>query len=190
MKKTLSVIIAIARIVAISVTAIVTVSAVEGDWLVFADKDSYAYDAEDVKSIPGYEYTDEGLHMIPADWSTTAPYGTFQTRDEIDLRSGVYMEVRVDDYTYSAGDKWFKFGIYDAPIDYFRDDDDNDYGGYVLIRPTAKIVGEGDDATAVFNNLERLEWWTYLSKDKKVEIGRTAQGEEISVDENGRPILP
>ena len=31
--------------------------------------------------------------MIPANWSNSTPWGIVQTKEQIDLRQGVYMEV-------------------------------------------------------------------------------------------------
>ena len=66
MKKLLSVLLVAAMLVATLVAAIVNVSAIDGDWSIFAIKSQYLEGYADImRDVPGYEYTDEGLKMIP-----------------------------------------------------------------------------------------------------------------------------
>ncbi len=106
----------------ISVT--VAAAGVEGDWDTFRSADDYEeLDDEGnpalYKAAPGYEYTDEGLSIIPADYSNTSPFFSVQTKDKQSLKDGVYLEFRVDDYAYSgesgAADNWICLTLWTTP---------------------------------------------------------------------------
>ena len=92
MKKYLAVILALAMMISLFVVSTVSVNALgEGEWNVFARRGAYEdKDEEERISIPGYEYTDDGLHMIPPKFSDTdRAWGIIQTKDQVDLRQGV-----------------------------------------------------------------------------------------------------
>lgn len=136
MKKIISLMLAIILCLSLAVAMMVSTSAaVVGEWNVYTGRGQYKEkDNPEMKSIPGYEYTDEGLHMIPADWSTSSPWGIFQTKEQVDLRQGVYMEVRVDNFTYEE-DRWFGFNIWEERIDEFPyEEDKQSLGVEMLIR--------------------------------------------------------
>ena len=101
----------------IPVMAISTSAAVEGDWAILRTPDSYAADVEIVKPAPGYEYTSEGLTTIAPDWTNYTPYFTVQTKEARNLKEGIYLEFRVDDYPYGgedgAADHWLSFNLSD-----------------------------------------------------------------------------
>ncbi len=115
MKKILSTLLVAAMLLSLVIVAATpAASAIDGDWNVFPSQHELGDDYDGVlTSVAGYEYTDDGLHIIPADWSTTAPYVVIQRKDMVDLKEGVYMEVRIDNFTY-AGDKWFNFALWDS----------------------------------------------------------------------------
>ncbi len=125
MKKILSLFVAAAMILSLMFVCVITASAAgEGDWDVYSSRGSYEdKDDPNKRPVPGYEYTEDGLHMIPADWSESTPWGIFQTKEQVNLREGVYMEVRIDNFTYE-GDKWFAFNIWEEKIDEFPDASD------------------------------------------------------------------
>ncbi len=93
---------------------------VEGDWTTYRASDGYnpPPEGEDPSytPAPGYEYTDDGFHMISPDYTNCPTYGTAQTKDPVDLDDGVYMEVRVDNFTYGGedgkADNWVSFSIW------------------------------------------------------------------------------
>ena len=134
MKKFISFVLAATMCLSLTLgLAVGTSAAVPGEWNVFTAKGQYKDpDNPEMKSIPGYEYTEEGLHMIPADWSTSSPWGILQTKEQVDLRQGVYMEVRVDDFTYE-GDKWFGFNIWEEKIDEFPNEEDKQALGFEML---------------------------------------------------------
>ena len=138
MKKIISLFLASAMVLALILATVLSVSAsIDGNWNVYGRKSAYASEEKlNETSIPGYEYSADGLHMIPANWSNSTPWGIVQTKEQIDLRQGVYMEVRVDDFTYS-GDKWFGFNVWEERIDEFPHEEDKQAIGYeALIRLT------------------------------------------------------
>ena len=116
MKKILSAILALTMIVSLAAVFAVPAAAYEegeGMWTVLASEDQYAWDyGDDKKSVPGYRYTVEGFQTFGGEWKNDSPYQHVQTKQAIDIRNGVYMEVRVDEFDYSAMDKWFNFNIW------------------------------------------------------------------------------
>jgi len=92
------------------------------DWTTYRSASDYEepeYGEEpSYRPAPGYEYTDEGFHMISADYTDTTPFGTIQTKTPVDLQNGFYMEIRVDDYPYGGqdgmADHWISFHIWDS----------------------------------------------------------------------------
>ena len=114
MKKLLSVFLTAAMLLTLVVALAAPASAVDGAWWVYCSKGYYREDFEgDEPSIVGYEYTAEGLRVIPADWRDHKPAAGLQTKDKVDLKDGVYMLIRIDEFTF-ANDKWFNMNIWDA----------------------------------------------------------------------------
>ena len=137
MKKILSVLLVAAMLIsALCAIAVVPASAAEGMWDTFAGAADYLdINADSRLSIPGYEYTDDGLHVIPGDWSTTTVFGTVSSKNTIDLKDGVYMEVVVDDFTL-ANDRWLMFHIWsEQTIVPASNSEDYGYGVKVFGRP-------------------------------------------------------
>lgn len=112
MKKILALIIASTMIISLFVVLSVPAAAIDGDWIVYSKADHEMEDFEgDPMSIPGYEYTDEGLSVIPADWKDFTPGAGVRRKELSDITEGVYMQVRIDEFSYEA-DGWFNFNIY------------------------------------------------------------------------------
>ncbi len=124
MKKVLALIVALMMIVSmIPVMAITTSAAeVDGDWMTYRSAGGYKEpepgEEESYTPAPGYEYTDEGFHMISADYTGCTPFGTIQSREPVSVKDGVYMELRVDQYPYGGekgtDDHWICFSIWDS----------------------------------------------------------------------------
>lgn len=187
MKKIISVSIIATMILSMFVYMALPVSAVEGEWSVYADKETYFEFSNTVRSIPGYEYNGDGLHMIPANWSTTAPYGIFQTSYTQDLRSGVYMEVRVDDFTYGASDKWISFQVGKLRVDEFNSAEDSKfYGNDMIVRLKAKE----ENGESVFDRIDRIEWWQRDDTGSRSEKGTRTDGQTLYVGrDRGCPVF-
>lgn len=124
MKKVLALIVALMMIVSmIPVMAITTSAAnVPGDWTTWRSAGGYKEpDPGEEPSYcpaPGYEYTDEGFHMISADYTGHTPFGTIQSKEPVPVKDGVYMELRVDQYPYGGekgtDDHWICFSLWDS----------------------------------------------------------------------------
>lgn len=182
MKKIISVAIVVAMLLSLLCVfaAIPASAAVEGMWNVYSVAgDYYLDDKEDDEfaAVPGYEYTDEGLRVIPADWTEKSPKVGVHTKDVVDLKEGVYFEVRIDDFTYSAGDKWFSISVADKPYAAPGNTNVAKYGESMttLIRP--------DD-----NGKIAAVEWRYGAFQWSDRTSMTTPDEE-KYDENGKPIL-
>lgn len=122
MKKALSILMILLMIISTMPVMAIHSSAAEvmGDWTTYRASDGYnpPPEGEDPSytPAPGYEYTDDGFHMISPDYTNCPTYGTAQTKDPVDLDDGVYMEVRVDNFTYGGedgkADNWVSFSIW------------------------------------------------------------------------------
>ena len=113
---------AIAAIMILSMIPVMALSAsaaLEGDWNVLRDYQTYIDEEKGdvVIPAPGYEYTSEGLMTISPDYSNYTPKFTVQTKLPQSLKDGVYLEFRVDDYPYGgedgAADHWLSFNLSD-----------------------------------------------------------------------------
>ena len=141
MKKFFAMLMAAAMMISmLTAIAIVPASAIDGEWIVYSKADQYLDDYDgDLMSIPGYEYTDDGLRVIPADWRDFTPGAGVQTKEKVDIKEGVYMEVRVDEFSNNS-DFWFNFNIWSKPM--FKagktDTEKWGYGVQELIRSNAQ----------------------------------------------------
>ena len=139
MKKILSLVIAAAMLLSLAVVMSVPAAAVDGEWIVYSKADHEKPDYEgDPMSIPGYEYNDDGLHVIPADWRDFKPGAGVQRKEKSDITEGVYMQVRIDAFSYEA-DGWFNFNLYSqSPMKPGRTEVDIwGYGVQTLVRYNA-----------------------------------------------------
>ena len=217
MKKFLSMLLATVMVVAaIMAVLAVPTAAADGIWSVYAKKDQYLDGYTGIMSdIPGYEYTDEGLRMIPAEWKDSNPYATFQTTEKVFLKEGVYLEVRVDQFSYGAGDKWFGFSIWDQQnVALGAQGEDYGYGVETLIRHNGVSamkdesgnVVEDENGKTVYNEkpdkydendkstwagaMQNLEWYKDLEEGKRESCtGYEKADYNYKFDENGNPIL-
>ncbi len=132
MKKVLALIIAAMMIVSmIPVMAITTAAAdVEGNWTTYRSAAGYDEpeegEEESYTPAPGYEYNNEGLHLTSPSYAGCTPFGTVQSKEAIDIKDGVYMEIRVDNFSYGGreegaanngfgtADNWISFSIWDS----------------------------------------------------------------------------
>ncbi len=119
MKKFLSLILALTMIVTCFAVFTITTSAAQGDWEVYGDVGDHDEDTPELGkgSIPGKTYTDNGLELdVPEGlWQDFTPWAKFETREAVDLKQGFYLKVRVDDFSYDAGDLWHAFSIRKYP---------------------------------------------------------------------------
>ncbi len=128
MKKVIAMLIAAMMVVSMIPVMAFTASAadVDGMWTTYRTAADYDEPEEgeelEYKPAPGYEYTNDGFHMISPDFTGTTPFGTIQSKDKQNIQDGVYMELRVDDFSFtqndgSACDQWICLSLSDtAPL--------------------------------------------------------------------------
>lgn len=107
---------AVMALTLIPVTA-VTVGATapnEGDWITYRFATEYPDEGEEddgtiYKPNAGYEYNDDGFSVIAPDFTNTTPSVSFQSKEKVNLKDGVYLQFRIDEYSYDGGvgaDQW------------------------------------------------------------------------------------
>ena len=110
----------LAMVPAMSLTA--SAADVDGMWTTYRHAGDY-YDPEDLepgeeppvyKPEAGYTYTDEGFVVVPADYKDTIPFMTVQTKEKQSVKDGIYLQFRVDDFSYDGGagaDEWITLSL-------------------------------------------------------------------------------
>jgi hypothetical protein len=119
MKKLIALVIAAVMILSmIPVMAVSTSAAGEGMWTTYRSAGNYPAiddepdpDGEETIYPPesGYEYTADGFSIVQPNWSGVGPFVTVSTTEEVNLKDGLYLEFRVDDYSYGGevgADHW------------------------------------------------------------------------------------
>ena len=117
----------IAAIMVLSLVPVMTIStsaAAEGDWTTYQSAANYPDLTgeeidEDYVAPPeaGYKYTGEGFPVVQPDWTDVNPWGTVSTKETVNVKDGVYLEFRIDDYSYGwneAGgnnDHWISISL-------------------------------------------------------------------------------
>ena len=211
MKKICSLLLAIVMIAATFAVISIPVAAVAGDWAVYTIKsqDIPGYNGI-MHNIAGYEYTKEGLSIVQPDEEDAqygTPYVTAQTKDKVDLKNdGVYMKVRVDDFTYS-GDTWFSFHVWDQQnIEPGKQGPDYGYGVETLIKTRSGSNYNAADPNTYPGSLMSLHWYSdpevgvrndhgahiatsTAAEDKDNNDGFIYQDYFNEFDEEGRPIF-
>ena len=182
MKRILSTLLVAAMLLSLVIVATVPAAAVDGAWTVYGTASQYDADFDgDPKSLPGYEYTDDGFAMTAADWtlSNCSPFATLQTKEPVHLKDGVYMLIRVDDFTYQ-GDMWFNLHIWDRQM---IEPGSRNYGEGVqnLIRPS---YGTEENPIGKVSTVQ----WFYGPFDGGAETP-TMSADATRADENGKPLM-
>lgn len=97
------------------VTLTVGAAEIEGDWTTYRDATEYPVEGEEedpdrvYNPAPGYEYTDDGFTVIQPDWTNITPFYTIQTKDKQNVKDGIYLEFRIDEYSFGGdqeADQW------------------------------------------------------------------------------------
>lgn len=86
---------------------------IPGDWDTFRDPKDYEK-TEEFCPAAGYTYTADGFTIIPADYTDITPYLSISSKEKVNIKDGVYLEFRVDDYSYEASDHWIAFSLWDT----------------------------------------------------------------------------
>ena len=123
MKKLITLLLTVAML--LSMAVIVPAAAdVDGDWITLRQANDYPeVDPETGEEpsftpAPGYEYTSEGFTTIPADYTGICPYFNIRSKDKYDIKDGLYLQLRVDDFSYKGpdgiADEWILFSLWDS----------------------------------------------------------------------------
>ncbi len=87
----------------------------EGMWTTYRfaneypDEDDEADETVIYKPNAGYTYTEEGFSVIAPDFTDITPAVSFQSKEKINLKDGVYLRFRIDEYSYGGttnADHW------------------------------------------------------------------------------------
>ena len=125
-KRIASLILCVAMLLTMVPAVALTVGAaeIEGDWTTYRDATEYPVEGEEVdpdrvyNPAPGYEYTDDGFTVIQPDWTNITPFYTIQTKDKQNIKDGIYLEFRIDEYTFGgeqAADQWICVSLNTEP---------------------------------------------------------------------------
>ena len=194
MKKILATLLVAAMLLSLVIVAAVPAAAADGDWTTYATASEYVEGAEK-SSVPGYKYTEDGVSMIGADYTGQIPFGTIQTKNKYNLQDGLYLEVRVDDFTYDADDLWININLWSQQmIEPGSASPAYGHGVQTLLRP--KYTPETDEADAQFNltlgnqssvyHIEEFSGSAYTDAEKaekkEVVVDLLKEGETIKYD--------
>ncbi len=123
MKKIFSMLLVIAMLISMAVV-VPFAAEVDGDWITLRQANDYhEVDPETgeeppYQAAPGYKYTSEGFTTIPADYTGTSPYFNIRSKDKQDIKEGLYLQIRVDDFSYKGPDgtcdEWILFSLWDS----------------------------------------------------------------------------
>ena len=118
MKKILAICLALTTLLGLIPVLALSASAAEvsGDWTTYRAASEYPENSDKPqKPEAGYKYTDEGFTVVPADYSDSSPFMTVQSKELQPIKEGIYMEFRVDDYSYNGPehniDNWICISI-------------------------------------------------------------------------------
>ncbi len=195
MKRFFSLILAGVMLISTLCICLVNVSAAKGEWSVYTEKGQYRDTFTGVyQDIPGYKYTSEGLELVSPGWKDSTPYATFQTTDLVNIKEGVFLQVRLNEFTYDAGDKWVQFNI----LDKREDEYDEENGGYGLgvktlirIKSGAGANYDGNDTSNWAGALSSLEWQDRRDPTQTVKCSQDPADKALwanEYDEQNRPI--
>ena len=101
--------------------ALTASAAGEGMWTTVRGGNDYD-DPESYTPAAGYTYTSEGFQTVSADFTDTTPFYTVQTKEPVDIKEGVHVEFRIDQFSYrgedGSADEWISLSIWsqDKPV--------------------------------------------------------------------------
>ncbi len=188
MKKILSIVITLTLLLsALSISAIPASAAEGGDWAVIKTAAELQPDYSDAPgSYSGYEYTDDGFHTIPTTgWANTAPHVSIQTKEKYDLKKGIYLQIRIDDFTYLS-DKWFNFHVWDSVgINPGSTDPKFGSGVQTLVRPSDGSINNDINLPGEVSTVE----WYYDEFTRSLDESSTMVDDQNLTTNDGKPIL-
>ena len=192
MKRILSTLLVAAMLLSLVIVAAVPASAADGDWTTYATASEYA-DGAEKSPIPGYKY-EGGAKMIPADFTNKIPFGTIQTKNKVNLKDGLYMEVRIDEFSWDASDEWININLWSQPmIEPGSSNPMYGHGVQTLLRNTytpatddapesAVLKINNQDRIYYINEFERVNYTDAEKTEKKEAVVDLLGGETIKFD--------
>lgn len=196
MKKLIALLIAVIMVVSMIPVMAISTSAdngeqatpATGDWDVYRFANSYPSEDDDEDTVyaptAGYAYTTDGFTVIGADYTDTTPSMTVQTTDKVNLKDGLYLQWRIDNYSYDGGtgeDQWiapsFTTQQMVAP-------GNTKYGGGWL----SLIRGKGDGACTSLPHLTNPATEDFGGTFGSADPAVISCTPEVPMDEQGREI--
>jgi hypothetical protein len=180
MKKLIALVICAVMVLSMLPVMTLTASAaVEGDWITTRAPGDYA-DDESYTPAAGYSYTSEGFQTISPDYSGTTPYQAIRRKDADNLKEGLHLELRIDDFAYKGEDgtrdEWISIALWDRQM---MTPGNLNYGsGWLCL-----IRGAGEGSASV------QSFWTEPNNEDGVggTFSHTGDvGISPTLDENGR----
>lgn len=115
MRRALALLISVVMVLAMIPVVTLSTGAVDipGEWDTFRDPKDY--DKEEAYCpAAGYTYTADGFTIVPADYTDITPYLSISSKEKVNIKDGLYLEFRVDNYSYEASDHWISFTLWDT----------------------------------------------------------------------------
>lgn len=99
-------------------TIVTPAADIEGMWDVLRSPGTYNVEEDQIViPAPGYMYTEDGFTTVSPDYTNYTPYYTVQTKDAHNLKDGLYLQIRIDDFPYGGEtgmtDHWISFNLSD-----------------------------------------------------------------------------
>ena len=125
MRRMLAMAVIVATLLCLLPASVIPAAAVdlEGDWTVsrrandYKDPDPVTGEEHIYCPAPGYEYTGEGFTTRPANYDNTTPFFNVQTKEKHSLKDGLYLQFRIDDFSYGGedgtADHWIALSLWD-----------------------------------------------------------------------------
>ena len=171
----------------IPVAEVTSHAAKEGMWTTYRFANNYCppdCDCGGTDIYPpevGYEYTNEGFTVIPAEWRTTAAHMAVVTHETQEIKWGVYLQFRVDDFSYGGdigADHWMVLSL--STQEKFQPGSTAYGGGWMAL-----LRGDGDGEALAIPHLTDPKTESFggsfipLGGGKEIAVPRDNQGREI-----------
>ena len=141
----------------ISMAVIVPQAAdIEGDWMTYRNSAEYFEPDPDTgevteayRAAAGYEYTSEGFTIKPADYTGTNPFMKVETKDKHNLKDGLYLKFRIDEFSYKGeeggADEWICL-TFGNEVNFCPGTGDSHGGGFLI-----RGAGNGEATSSMGN---------------------------------------
>ena len=181
----------------VPVMAISTSAANEGMWTTYQGAGAYP-SAEDANEDPedlafppeaGYEYTSDGFSVIQPDWTDITPFVTVSSKETVNLKDGLYLEFRVDAYSYggaNGADHWIALTLNTG-----KTEEDGSVTGKV--QPGSTMYGGGWLTLLRGNGNGSIQTFPHITTPTTEEVGGKflnigMSANQATMDADGREI--